>query len=158
MIDPFQAPKVSIQKPFFLKWLKWLIIICLIGLLLWWVDLYVNPLPNISSGPEVYVQAGKKCKVYYVPKDKLAPAFGKYFGLGEIQVRNDLPLRVIRFVRNHELYHCQDTTKLGGWMGREFRANIYPGIRDPIGLGMTAVLSLSPERLSFYNSRIQKGQ
>lgn len=93
----------------------------------------------------------------YVPREAIAPAFGYAHGTST-EVRDDLPPRVKQFVKSHELYHCQDTAKWGGWMGREIRANVVPGLKDPIGLAATIWETVSDkERLKFYLKRLREG-
>lgn len=101
--------------------------------------------------------AGRTIQVLYVPKESLAPAFGTSF-LDYVKIRSDLSPRVKRFVRSHELYHVKDRSNAGGWMGREIRANLIPGLTDPVGLLATIKASLSPERLKFYWQRLMRGQ
>ncbi len=112
--------------------------------------------PDTQATEEVVTVDGRSYTVRLVPKDHIAPAFGYSSGSTAI-VREDLPPRVLNFVREHELYHCRDTATWGGWIGREIRANVVPGLKDPIGLLATIRASLSPERLKFYWDRIRKG-
>jgi len=100
---------------------------------------------------------GNKYLVQYVPKEAIYPAFG-YNGSGRAIVREDLSPRIKQFVTAHELYHLQDTATWGGWLGRELRANIVPGISDPIGLAATVWSSIFDiDRISFYLQRFKKG-
>ncbi|OGZ96012.1 MAG: hypothetical protein A2847_00095 [Candidatus Sungbacteria bacterium RIFCSPHIGHO2_01_FULL_50_25] len=114
-----------------------------------------------SKFEEVVVD-GKTYIVEYVEKSVIAPAFGYAVFLaegagitGKTIIRNDLSLRVRNFVRAHELYHLRDKATWGGWIGREIRANIASGFRDPLGLLATIGASLSGERLNFYWKRIK---
>lgn len=100
---------------------------------------------------------GQIYTVKYVSKEAIYPAFG-YSSWDEATVREDLSPRVKKFVRAHEIYHCQDKSNFGGWIGSEIRANIIPGIKDPIGLLATIKASLSKDRLKFYWQRFKKGQ
>ena len=105
-------------------------------------------------------------KVKYVPRNELYPAFG-YADIKKqvAYVRKDLPKKVKIFVAEHELYHLKDKPKIpkdiwarrfaGFWA--ELKANIYAGIRHPIGLTMTIFMSLKPYRIKLYIDRIKKG-
>lgn len=53
---------------------------------------------------EIVKNGGRKCAVVYVRKGDIYPAFGIARGRRAL-VREDLPPRVKRFVREHELYH-----------------------------------------------------
>ena len=80
-------------------------------------------------------RGGKAYTVNYVVPESIAPFAGiAHYGQGTADVRIDLAPRVQRFVREHELYHLRDKYTWGGRYGSEFRANIIPGLRDPIGL------------------------
>ena len=91
--------------------------------------------------------------ITYVPKEKLFPAFGMCYGDGRIEIREDLPVIVRPFIEAHETYHSTDRATF--WLWREMKANIYAGIRHPIGLVATAAMSLSPDRLKYYFSRFK---
>ncbi|MBS4012824.1 MAG: hypothetical protein KGZ97_03550 [Bacteroidetes bacterium] len=107
-----------------------------------------NNVEEVKMGGETYI-------VEYVPKEDLSPFFGMAGG-NVASVREDLSPRVKRFVRSHELYHLTDRASWGGALGRELRANIIPGLKDPLGLIATIVASLSKERLKLYIDRIRK--
>lgn len=109
-----------------------------------------------SYNSEKVTRKGKDYTVRYVSKDSIYPAFG-YAGGNIASVREDLPPRVKNFVKEHELYHCRDETTWGGWIGREIRANIVPGLKDPIGLLATIKASLTKDRLKFYLKRFRQG-
>lgn len=105
--------------------------------------------PIIING-EMYV-------VEYASKKEIYPAFGYAIGHKAI-VRQDLSPRVKRFVRAHELYHCRDKAVWGGWLGKEIRANIIPGIKDPVGLAATIWKTITDfDRIKFYLKRLKKG-
>lgn len=96
--------------------------------------------------------------VDYVSKEVIYPAYG-YNGAGHAIVREDLPPRVKQFVTAHELYHLRDTATWGGWLGRELRANIVPGFRDPVGLLATITSTVTDwDRISFYLQRLREGR
>jgi len=100
----------------------------------------------------------QKFIVEYIPKEQIAPAFGYAMQKeNKAFVREDLPLSIKRFVRSHELYHLQDQPNRGGWIWSEVRANLIPGLRDPIGLIETIIATLTKERLRFYLDRFKKG-
>ncbi|OGY85262.1 MAG: hypothetical protein A3F54_00135 [Candidatus Kerfeldbacteria bacterium RIFCSPHIGHO2_12_FULL_48_17] len=101
---------------------------------------------------EVAVRKGQEYPVHYVTKESTAPMFGYADGLAA-HVREDLSPRVKKFVKEHELYHLRDEATWGGMIGSEIRANIVPGLKDPIGLLATIFASLTRERLSFYFDR-----
>ena len=102
-------------------------------------------------------ESKKQYIVEYVPREVIYPAYG-YNGSGRALVREDLPLRVKNFVTAHELYHLQDTATWGGWLGREFRANIVPGSKDPIGLAATIIKTITDsDRIGFYLNRLKEG-
>lgn len=109
-----------------------------------------------SKNPtEIEVIDGQQYFVEYVPKDDIYPAYG-YGGGKNATVRQDLPPRVKNFVKAHELYHCQDKATWGGWIGSEIRANIIPGLKDPIGLGATILNTITDvDRIKFYLKRIK---
>jgi hypothetical protein len=108
-----------------------------------------------TNRQETIVIEGKKIFVEYVSKNSIYPAFG-YGGGNKAIIREDLPPRISRFVTAHEIYHCTDKAKWGGWVGREIRANIIPGIKDPIGLMATIWATVSDvDRIKFYLKRIK---
>ena len=106
---------------------------------------------------EIVTIKGQKYTVEYVPKENIYPAYG-YGGGNRVVVRQDLPPRVKNFVKAHELYHCQDKSDFGGWLGREIRANVIPGLKDPIGLAATVWKTITDvDRIKFYLKRIKEG-
>ncbi len=108
---------------------------------------------------EYVTRGGKVYQVDEVDRSQLGSGFGKaYVGTNHCEVRSDLTQRVKNFVREHELYHLQDPWKWGGWIGREIRANVVPGLKDPLGLAATISASLSPERLAYYWQRLREGR
>ncbi len=95
--------------------------------------------------------------IKYVSKNELYPAFGEADVKKQIAyVRKDLPNLVRDFVKDHELYHLNDKSK--NWVWRETKAGIFSGIRHPIGLIVTILISLHPDRLKLYVQRIKKGE
>ena len=101
---------------------------------------------------------GKQYSVEYVPKEDIYPAYG-YGGGNRAVVRQDLSPRVKKFVKAHELYHCQDKSYRGGWLRREIRANLIPGMKDPLGLIATIWKTISDkDRINFYLKRIKDRQ
>ncbi len=117
---------------------------------------YTNPFTpyesDLANNPHEVVDG--KYIVEYVPKETLGVNFGAAYGNEYAQIRNDLSPRVQSFVKAHELYHLQDD-KPGGWFRRELRANLYPGLKDPIGLISTIRASLNKERLGLYFARLK---
>lgn len=112
-------------------------------------------IPKNPTETEIY--NGQQYNIEYVPKEDIHPAYGYSIGNDAI-VRQDLSPRVKRFVKSHELYHCQDKSDFGGWLGREIRANIIPGLRDPLGLGATIWKTITDiDRIKFYLKRIKRG-
>ncbi len=112
--------------------------------------------PVIQNPTETVTVRGQQYTVEYVPKEKIYPAFG-YGGGDRVVVRQDLSPRVKMFVRAHELYHCQDRATWGGWLGREIRANVAPGLKDPIGLLATVWATISDiDRMKFYLNRLKE--
>jgi len=95
-------------------------------------------------------------KVDFVPKEKLYPAFGMCYSDGNIEVRDDLPKIVKLFVLYHEFYHAGDRAK--NWIWREIKANCYAFLKCPLGGILTLILSLHPDRLKYYWSRLKKGE
>ena len=101
--------------------------------------------------------ADKQYHVIYVPKIKIYPAFGNSYE-NVATVREDLPPRIRNFVEAHELYHCIDTATWGGWIGREVRANFFPGLKDPIGLFATIFATIfNLDRIRLYIRRTKEG-
>ena len=101
---------------------------------------------------------GKIIAVNYVPKQSLYPLFGlAWIGLDLAWVREDLSLHVKRFVLAHEIYHLTDEWTWGGWIGRELRANVMCGIKDPKGFFATIIASCTWDRIKFYIRRLQNG-
>ena len=107
--------------------------------------------------------AGQDVKVYYLSKEELnKQRLGAAFGFAHqdilspfVYVRQDLPERVKKFVLHHELYHIRDT-RHDHWILREIRANLIPGLKDPLGLLATIVMTLgSKDRLRFYWQRFR---
>lgn len=104
-----------------------------------------------------YDYKGKKYKVFFVERSKLAPCFGKAYSIGYALVREDLSPAIKRFVISHELYHLGDTHTWWGVFGRELRANLIPGFKDPIGLFATVWATISSrERMELYLDRVKK--
>jgi hypothetical protein len=116
------------------------------------------PEPTIPKNPtETEIIAGQTYHIEYVPKEDIYPAYG-YGGGNSVEVRQDLSPRVKRFVKAHELYHCRDKASWGGWLGREIRANVVPGLKDPIGLAATAWKTITDiDRIKLYLDRIRRG-
>ncbi len=112
----------------------------------------------ISQNPtEIEVINGQQYYVEYVSKEDIYPAYG-YGGGNSVVVRQDLPPRVKKFVKTHELYHCQDKSNFGGRLGRQIRAIMFPGLKDPVGLAETVWKTIiNVDRLKFYLGRIKKG-
>lgn len=99
-----------------------------------------------------------KYRVVFVPREELAPAFGRaVYSEGTAYVRDDLPPRVKRFTVAHELYHLGDRARWWGWFGRELRANLVPALRDPLGLLACCLANCTRERLAFYLDRVRRG-
>lgn len=113
--------------------------------------------PTTKNPTEIEVINGEPYHVEYVPKEDIYPAYG-YGGGNSALVRQDLPPRVKKFVKAHELYHCRDKATWGGWVGREIRANSMCGLKDPIGLIATAWKTLTDvDRIKFYMKRMKEG-
>jgi len=113
-----------------------------------------NPSPNLT---EIVNINNHQYTVEYVPKEDIYPAYG-YGGGDKAVVRQDLPPRVKKFVRSHELYHCQDKSDRGGWLGKELRANLIPGLKDPVGLAVTIWATVTDiDRIKFYLKRTREG-
>lgn len=125
-------------------------------------DLAFNSLTRNKSDisdrlAESKIMDGHQYAVEYVPKAEIYPAFGFSDG-STAKVREDLSPRIKNFVKAHELYHCQDKANWGGWVGREIRANVVPGLKDPIGLLATVWKTVSDvDRMKFYWDRLKKG-
>ena len=119
-----------------------------------------QPASNIQekqSATEMVIIDAQPYFVQYVPKEEIWPAFG-YAGGNTAVVREDLPPLVKRFVTAHELYHLSDKIKFGGWVGSEIRANLIPGLKDPIGLTATILATITnTDRIKFYIKRIKEG-
>jgi hypothetical protein len=106
---------------------------------------------------EIETIKGQRYTVEYVPKEDIYPAYG-HGGENSAVVRQDLPPRVKNFVKAHELYHCRDKANWGGWLGREIRANVIPGLKDPIGLAATVWKTITDiDRIKLYLKRINRG-
>ena len=94
-----------------------------------------------------------KSKIKYVSKKKLYPAFGAVDVKKNIAyIRKDLPRVVKKFVKEHELYHLRDKSKVVFW--REIKANIYGLFKHPLGFLLCLIMSLAPYRLKLYFNRI----
>ena len=111
---------------------------------------------------EKVTKNGMEFDVYYVPKEVISPAFG--YACGDPHegkyavVRDDLPNIAKRFVLQHELYHLADRYTWLGALGREIRANVAPGVTNPLGLAATIILTVfSKERRAFYRDRFKRG-
>ena len=114
--------------------------------------------PLFQNSIETVTINGQQYFVEYVPKEAIYPAFG-YNGSGRAIIREDLPPRVKKFVKAHELYHLQDKATWGGWIGREIRANLVPGFKDPIGLIAAVWKTVTdPDRIGFYLKRTNEGR
>ncbi len=95
-------------------------------------------------------------KIQYVTKEALGMAFwnASWFD-NTVKIRHDLPKSVKRFVTAHELQHIKDWPE---WsvLKKELRANLIPGMKDPVGLFMTIFHTLiSKERRDFYKDRVK---
>ena len=101
--------------------------------------------------------ADQSILVRYLAKESLRPAWG-YGGNNVAAVRDDLPPTVKRFVLAHEIYHCTDKAKWGGWIGREIRANVIPALKDPIGALTALIYNFNPDRIKFYIRRFREGR
>jgi len=114
--------------------------------------------PILQNPTEIEIIDGQAYRVEYVPKEKIYPAYG-YGGGKRAFVRQDLSSRVKNFVKAHELYHCRDRATWGGQLGRELRANMVPGLKDPLGLLATVWRTItSVDRVKFYLKRIKEGR
>ena len=113
--------------------------------------------PAHIENQQIVVRNGKQIKVQYVSKESIYPAYG--YGDGDTAtVREDLPKRVKNFVKEHELYHCTDQATWGGWLGKEIRANVMPGLKDPIGLAATVWKTITDiDRIKLYLKRFKDG-
>ncbi len=111
----------------------------------------------MNTNSEVIIVKEKTYTIIYVPKRKLYPLFGIAFRDQCVAyVREDLPIVVKRFVRQHELHHLTDTANWSGWIGSEIRANPIPGLKDPIGLLVSTLLTLSSlDRIRLYLKRFK---
>jgi len=76
-------------------------------------------------------------------------SFGHIVGKS-IYIKAGLPEKVERFVIQHEIYHLNDKRTWLGWLGKELRANVVCGVRDPAGLTATVRASLNRPRLNAY--------
>ncbi len=95
-----------------------------------------------------------KSKIKYVSKKKLYPAFGVAdIKKNTVYVRKDLPKIVKNFVKEHELYHLRDKSKVVLW--REIKANVYGLFRHPLGFLLCLIMSLAPYRLKLYFNRVR---
>jgi hypothetical protein len=103
-----------------------------------------------------YNYKGEKFKIYFTTKEKLGPVFGRAYFLKDgkgshAEVGKDLNPVVQKFVIKHELYHLTDKARWMGRFGMELRANIIPGLANPIGLFATIFATIfSVERIKFY--------
>ncbi|KUK79667.1 MAG: hypothetical protein XD95_0206 [Microgenomates bacterium 39_7] len=121
-------------------------------------QLPINQTQDEKSQTKMTIVDGQPYFVEFVSKEKICPAFGYSSGSTAV-VREDLPPRVKRFIEQHELFHCRDTSNLGGWIGSEIRANIVPGIKDPIGLLSTIWATITDvDRIKFYIQRLREGR
>lgn len=126
-------------------------------------NLLTSAEPNLSKGQEIEQNphetetiSGVEYFVEYVPKEDIYPAYGYSSGKYAV-VRQDLSLRVKRFVKAHELYHCADKAVWGGWIGSEIRASLMPGLKNPIGLIATILKTTTDiDRIKFYLRRIMQ--
>lgn len=94
-------------------------------------------------------------EVRYMSSSVMNEFFGYAFQ-DKIFVRNELSKRVQAFVISHEGYHLADSHEWLGWFGAEIRANIYCGLRDPIGLIATATAKPRIRRLGLYAQLIRR--
>lgn len=115
------------------------------------------------SDPEYHEYQGHKLKVFFVPREKLYPFFGRAVGgIREkrcyVEVREDLSPRVKRFVLKHELYHLTDEHTWLGDRGREIRANFVPAFRDPVGFVACVLATVfNWDRFKLYVYRLWTG-
>lgn len=95
-----------------------------------------------------------RTKIKYVSKKKLYPAFGAAdIKKNTAYVRKDLPKVVKKFVKEHELYHLRDKSKVVLW--REIKATFYGLFKHPLGFLLCLIMSLAPYRLKLYFNRIR---
>ncbi len=94
--------------------------------------------------------------IFSAPKKLLGSAYGcAFFDTKRGYVREDLPERIKKFVAQHELYHLNDK-KYKTVLAQEIFANLVPGIKDPIGLFLTIVMTITDiERVKFYIDRVK---
>jgi hypothetical protein len=123
------------------------------------LDLKDEPnIPKKENKNEIEIEIinDKEYRIIYAPKEDIYPAYG-YGGGRTATVRQDLSPRVKKFVKAHELYHCQDESEWGGWIGSELRANLIPGLKDPVGLALTIWKTITDkDRINFYLDRIKR--
>jgi hypothetical protein len=121
-----------------------------------------NEVAQKAQRHEKFLYRGEIIDIYFVHKDFFnVPFFGyyqRYPALSDsfIIIRENLPSRVERFVKKHELYHLTDKNTWWGVLGQELRANIVPALSDPIGLFATIFATIaSKERRKLYLDRFK---
>jgi len=105
---------------------------------------------------------GIKTKIYFVEKGIIQPLFGLATvdntskGLmGTIKIQKNLPDKVSKFIKEHEIFHIKDYKHQGGWFMREIRANIFALIKEPIGFLETTILTITnPDRRIYYFKKL----
>lgn len=80
--------------------------------------------------------------------------FSGYTYQGEVYISEALVGRTKMFIIQHELYHIYDKYNWGGYFGKEIRANIICGIKNPIGLCSAIGHTLKNRRLKDYIIRL----
>ena len=85
----------------------------------------------------------------------LNSSFGYIVG-NQIYIKSDLSPRVENFVIQHELYHAKDQRVWWGWIGKELRANLLCGLKNPFGLIATICASINRTRLVAYWHALKK--
>lgn len=94
---------------------------------------------------------GRRYKVYFMKPALMEEiqSFGHIVGKS-IYIKAGLPEKVERFVIQHEIYHLNDEHTWLGWLGKELRANVICGMKNPVGLVATIRASLTKPRLNAY--------
>jgi hypothetical protein len=91
----------------------------------------------------------------YMPASEMQAAqFSGYTYKGEVYISEALRGRSKHYIIQHELYHIHDKKNWGGYFGKELRANIVCGLKNPIGLCFAIGHAIRNHRLKVYGLRL----
>ncbi len=100
---------------------------------------FMNRSARLLRTPPLYREkVTSKSKDYwinYMPSELMTEAgFSGFTFEGQVYLDEDLKGLNKRFTVQHELYHLRDKQHWLGYFGKELRANVICGLKDPLGI------------------------